>query len=109
MYPPVAVGQIRIAWGHDITLAGRLHLPAGTAVWVPHQAIQTASFNWDSPEKFMPGAEALLLPLTTVLRPSIVLFSKCSVHPEHMHGGAGWREPSCKAAGHVHRPAHDQY
>ena len=58
LYPPVAVGQLRVAWGQDITLAGRLHLPAGTAVWVPHQAIQTASFNWDAHDRFLPGAQA---------------------------------------------------
>ncbi len=60
MYPPVAIGQIRINWTQDITLAGRLHLPAGTAVWVPHHAIQNASFNWDEPDKFLPGAACSL-------------------------------------------------
>ena len=55
MYPPVAVGQVRINWAQDITLAGRLHLPAGTAVWVPHHAIQNATFNWDDPDRFLPG------------------------------------------------------
>ena len=54
MYPPVGIGQVRISNSHDITLADRLHIPAGTCIWVPHHAIQNASFNWDDPEKFMP-------------------------------------------------------
>ena len=56
MYPPVGIGQVRISNSHDITLADRLHIPAGTCIWVPHHAIQNASFNWDDPTKFMPGA-----------------------------------------------------
>jgi len=55
MYPPVGIGQVRISNSHDITLADRLHIPAGTCIWVPHHAMQNASFNWDDPEKFMPG------------------------------------------------------
>ncbi|CAL5224557.1 g7259 [Coccomyxa viridis] len=54
MYPPVGIGQVRISNSHDITLADRLHIPAGTCIWVPHHAIQNASFNWDDPTKFMP-------------------------------------------------------
>ena len=59
MYPPVGIGQVRISNSHDITLADRLHIPAGTCIWVPHHAIQNASFNWDDPEKFMPGVLGL--------------------------------------------------
>ncbi|KAK9916187.1 hypothetical protein WJX75_009837 [Coccomyxa subellipsoidea] len=54
MYPPVSVGQVRVSNTHDITLGGRLHIPAGTAIWVPHHAIQNVSYNWDEPEKFKP-------------------------------------------------------
>lgn len=57
MYPPVSVGQVRVSNTHDITLAGRLHIPAGTAIWVPHHAIQNVSFNWDAADKFVPGAQ----------------------------------------------------
>ena len=56
MYPPVSVGQVRVSNTHDITLGGRLHIPAGTAIWVPHHAMQNVSYNWDEPEKFKPGA-----------------------------------------------------
>lgn len=56
MYPPVAIGQLRVCYSHDITLAGRLHIPAGTIMWMPHHAIQNASFNWDDADKFIPGA-----------------------------------------------------
>jgi hypothetical protein len=55
MYPPVGVGQLRVSHTHDITLAGLLHLPAGTQIWVPHHAIQNVSFNWDDADKFKPG------------------------------------------------------
>ena len=34
MYPPVGIGQVRIAEKHDIVLGGKLHLPAGTIMWV---------------------------------------------------------------------------
>ena len=61
MYPPVAVGQVRVSATHDITLAGKLHLPAGTVMWVPHHAIQNASYNWDDPDKFLPGASPVAL------------------------------------------------
>ena len=61
MYPPVGIGQVRISNSHDITLADRLHIPAGTCIWVPHHAIQNASFNWDDPEKFMPGVRRALI------------------------------------------------
>lgn len=57
MYPPVGLGQIRVNPKRDLTLAGgRVTLPAGTAVWVPHHAIQNTTHNWDQPEAFLPGA-----------------------------------------------------
>ena len=34
MYPPVGIGQIRVAEKHDIVLGGKLHIPAGTIMWV---------------------------------------------------------------------------
>jgi hypothetical protein len=37
MYPPVGLGQIRVSHKHDLALAGgRLRVPRGTALWVPH-------------------------------------------------------------------------
>jgi cytochrome P450 len=62
MYPPVAIGQVRISRAHDITLGGRLLIPAGTAIWVPHHAIQNVSFNWDDPDKFKPGERPYFFP-----------------------------------------------
>ena len=56
MYPPVAIGQMRVSYSHDIVLGGQLSVPAGTVLWVPHHAMQNVSFNWDEPEKFLPGA-----------------------------------------------------
>ncbi len=67
MYPPVAVGQVRVSNTHDITLGGRLHIPAGTAIWVPHHAIQNVSFNWDDAEMFKPGALACPSPSFPVI------------------------------------------
>jgi cytochrome P450 len=61
MYPPVGIGQVRISTSHDITLADQLHIPAGTCIWVPHHAIQNASFNWDDPDKFLPGELPFLM------------------------------------------------
>jgi cytochrome P450 len=66
MYPPVAIGQVRVNWAQDITLACRLHLPAGTAVWVPHHGIQNASFNWDQPESFLPGGGPAVIAVTSL-------------------------------------------
>lgn len=54
IYPPVGIGQVREATC-DVTLAGRLHLPKGTIVWVPHYGIQNAKHNWDRPDDFLPG------------------------------------------------------
>lgn len=58
MYPPVAIGQLRVSYSHDIALGGQLIIPAGTVIWVPHHSIQNVSFNWDEPKKFLPGATA---------------------------------------------------
>ena len=66
MYPPVGIGQIRTARKHDITLAGKLHVPRGTLLWVPHQALQNVSFNWDQPNQFLPGAHAAAVRLPAV-------------------------------------------
>ena len=60
MYPPVGIGQVRAARRHDITLAGKLHLPRGTLLWVPHHAIHNVSFNWPEPQRFLPGALLIL-------------------------------------------------
>lgn len=57
MYPPVGIGQVRHARKHDITLAGKLHLPRGTMLMVPHQAMHNVSFNWDKPSEFIPGMQ----------------------------------------------------
>ena len=73
MYPPVGIGQVRISNSHDITLADRLHIPAGTCIWVPHHAIQNASFNWDEPTKFMPGLlRGLFPPACSILTFTVV-------------------------------------
>lgn len=57
MYPPVGLGQVRVNAKRDLTLAGgRLSIPAGTALWVPHHAMHNAKHNWDRPEDFLPGA-----------------------------------------------------
>ena len=57
MYPPVGLGQVRVNAKRDLTLAGgRLCIPAGTALWVPHHAMHNAKHNWDHPEEFLPGA-----------------------------------------------------
>ena len=61
LYPPVAVGQIRCNLYRDVVLAGRLTLPRGTAVWVPHGALHTAAFNWPDPDAFLPGRPNILV------------------------------------------------
>jgi cytochrome P450 len=54
MYPPVGAGQVRIS-DRDLSLAnGRLFVPAGTMLWVPHHSLQNATHNWEEPEKFVP-------------------------------------------------------
>ena len=58
MYPPVAFGQMRVSFKHDLVLAGRLTIPKGTLLWVPHHSLQNVSFNWDDPDKFLPGVRA---------------------------------------------------
>jgi Cytochrome P450 len=56
MYPPVGLGQVRICHTHDLMLCGgKLFVPKGTALWVPHHAMHNTKHNWDQPEKFMPG------------------------------------------------------
>ena len=55
MYPPVAVGQFRVSFQHDLVLAGQLTVPKGTLLWVPHHALQNTSFNWDKHDQFLPG------------------------------------------------------
>ena len=56
MYPPVGVGQLRISHTHDLVLCGgKLTIPSGTLLWVPHHGIQNVTANWDHPEKFQPG------------------------------------------------------
>lgn len=55
MYPPVGVGQLRVSQTHDLKLAGgRLFIPRGTLVWVPHHAMQNTLHNWDEPDSFRP-------------------------------------------------------
>ena len=54
LFPPVAAGQVRVS-PQDLSLAGgRLFVPKGAMVWVPHHAIQNAVHNWDEPEAFQP-------------------------------------------------------
>lgn len=55
MYPPVGVGQTRVCANRDTMVGGRLLLPAGTIVTVPHHTLHNVSFNWDAPDKFLPG------------------------------------------------------
>ena len=55
VYPPVGIGQLRMCHTHDLKLAGgRLFIPRGTLVWVPHHAMQNAQHNWDEPDAFKP-------------------------------------------------------
>ena len=55
MYPPVGIGQLRMCHTHDLRLAGgRLFIPRGTLVWVPHHAMHNAAHNWDEPDAFKP-------------------------------------------------------
>jgi cytochrome P450 len=52
MYPPVGIGQLRMCHTHDLRLAGgRLFVPRGTLVWVPHHAMHNAAHNWDEPDR----------------------------------------------------------
>ena len=57
LYPPVGIGQLRAPYKADIQLAGHLHIPKGTLLWVPHTAMQTAQHNWDDPQAFKPGGQ----------------------------------------------------
>eukprot|EP00884_Botryococcus_braunii_P007185 jgi/Botrbrau1/16468/Bobra.0142s0062.1 len=55
MYPPVGLGQVRVCHTHDLMLCGgKLFVPKGTALWVPHHAMHNTKHNWDQPEKFLP-------------------------------------------------------
>lgn len=54
MYPPVGAGQVRVS-DRDLSLAdGRLFVPAGTMLWVPHHSLQNAAHSWEEPERFAP-------------------------------------------------------
>lgn len=58
MYPPVGIGQIRVSHSHDLVLCGgKLAIPRGTLLWVPHHAMHNAAANWDFPAKFCPGRQ----------------------------------------------------
>ncbi len=57
MYPPVGIGQARVCASHDTIVGGHLHLPAGTLIAMPHHTIHNVSFNWDLPDKFIPGEQ----------------------------------------------------
>ncbi|KAK9827618.1 hypothetical protein WJX81_006830 [Elliptochloris bilobata] len=55
MYPPVGLGQIRVNSKRDLILAGgRMSIPAGTALWVPHHAMHNVHHNWDRADDFLP-------------------------------------------------------
>ena len=54
MYPPVALGQLRVS-SSDFALGAQLVVPAGAIMWIPHHSMQNVSYNWDQPEKFLPG------------------------------------------------------
>ena len=73
LFPPVAAGQVRVA-PTDLTLAGgRLVVPRGTMLWVPHHSLHNTKFNWGDdvdefkPERWLgPGTEyAQALPMPT--------------------------------------------
>jgi cytochrome P450 len=52
--------QVRMSRA-DLALAGgRLVIPRGTLVLVPHHAIQNSAHTWDRPDKFLPGARGPL-------------------------------------------------
>jgi len=54
LFPPVAAGQVRVSQ-QDLSLAGgRLFVPRGTMLWVPHHSLQNAVHNWERPESFEP-------------------------------------------------------
>jgi cytochrome P450 len=55
MYPPVSIGTARVCMNKDTVIGGQLHLPAGTCINLSHHSLQNTSYNWDSPQKFMPG------------------------------------------------------
>lgn len=43
MYPPVGIGQVRVAEKHDLVLGGKLKIPAGTIMWVSAQPLTIKS------------------------------------------------------------------
>ena len=48
---------MRISYEVDVTLGGgKLVIPRGTMVWVPHHAMHNSIHNWDRPDEFLPGA-----------------------------------------------------
>ena len=48
--------QIRISNKVDLVLGGgRLVIPRGTIVWVPHHAMHNSIHYWDRPNEFLPG------------------------------------------------------
>ena len=65
MYPPVGIGQAKVCAARDTRLGGLL-LPAGTLIATPHHTIHNVSFNWDTPQEFLPG-ECSPCHLTAVL------------------------------------------
>ena len=64
LFPPVATGQVRVA-PTDLTLAGgRVVVPRGTMLWVPHHSLHNTKHNWGEdvddfvPERWLvPGTE----------------------------------------------------
>ena len=66
MYPPVGIGQLRVTFKHELVLARKLTVPKGTIMWVPHHALQNVSFNWDDPDKFLPGMSHALTALISI-------------------------------------------
>lgn len=54
MYPPLGLGQVRVS-PQDVAIGGRLNIPKGTLVWVPHHGIMNTEVNWEKPRLFQPG------------------------------------------------------
>ena len=59
MYPPVGIGQIRVA-SQDVMLGENLFIPKGVIVIVPHFAMHNVSHNWSNPSEFDPGLSPCL-------------------------------------------------
>ena len=77
MYPPVGIGQAKVCAARDTRLGGLL-LPAGTLIATPHHTIHNVSFNWDTPQAFLPG-EYSPCHLTAVLPDDQVGSTLCAV------------------------------